>query len=116
MGELYNNILRLCDNAGIKPGKMCDDIGIGRDMISGLKAGRKKTFSAETLDKIAKYFGVSIEYLIGTANCTENRTVEMLQSLRDVDRALMEGARDASEADVRAALDYLNFLKGNRND
>lgn len=116
MNELYKNIIELCNAKHIKPGKMCDETGISRALISDLKYGRKSGASAKTLDKIAKYFDVSVEYLIGTANCTENRTVEMLQSMRDVDRALMEGAREANEEDVRAALAYLNYLKENRND
>ena len=117
MNELHNNILKLCESAGIKPGKMCDDIGISRSMISDLAYGRKKTFSAEILQKIAKYFVVSVEYLLGeNKSSPENRTVEMLQSLRDADRALLEVARDMDESAVYAAAEFIKKLKGGNAD
>lgn len=113
MNELHNNILRLCESAGIKPGKMCDDIGISRSMISDLKNGRKQTFNAKILTKIAKYFGVTVESLLGEIeNSPQNRTVEMLQSLRDEDRTLLQVARNMTPAEVQAAVDFLRRLKG----
>ena len=113
MNTLYNKIKELCDTAGIKPGKMCDDIGISRSMMSSLAAGRKKTLSAETLSKIAKYFGVSVDYFVDSpANSPENRTVSMLQSLRDEDRALLQVARNMTPAEVQAAVDFIRRLKG----
>ena len=117
MNILHKNIIDLCSAAGIKPGKMCDDLGISRSMMSSLAAGRKKTLSAETLAKIAKYFGVSVEYLLGLeGNGTENRTVEMLQSLRDADRALLEVARGMDENAVYAAAEFIKQLKGGNAD
>ena len=50
---------------GIKPGRMCNELGISRGAITDLKAGRKQSLSAETLSKIATYFGVSVDYLLG---------------------------------------------------
>ena len=117
MNTLYNKIKELCETAGIKPGKMCDDIGISRSMMSSLAAGRKKTLSAETLSKIAKYFGVSVDYFVDApANSPENRTVEMLQSLRDADRALLEVARGMDESAVYAAAEFIRKLKGGSAD
>ena len=65
MNTLYACIFNLCSQCGITPGKLCTDIGISRGILSDLKAGRKKTLNAETAYKIAKYFGVSVGYLLG---------------------------------------------------
>ena len=65
MNILYNNISTLCTQREITPGKLCSEIGISRGILSDLKAGRKKTINAETAYKIAKYFGVSVGYLLG---------------------------------------------------
>lgn len=117
MSELYNNIVRLCESVGIKPGKMCDDIGISRSMISDLSHGRKKTFSAEILQKIAKYFGVSVEFLIGeNKNSPENRTVEMLQSLRDSERFALSVLRNMNDDDIYATFKMIKQLKGEDNN
>ena len=65
MNTLYIRISALCTQREITPGKLCADIGISRGILSDLKAGRKKTLNAETAYKIAKYFGVSVGYLLG---------------------------------------------------
>ena len=65
MNTLYNQISTLCTQRAITCAKLCSDIGISRGILSDLKAGRKKTLNAETAYKIAKYFGVSVGYLLG---------------------------------------------------
>jgi len=64
MGALYENIKFLCDQKGVKPGKMCADIGVSKGLITDLKMGRKKSIRLETASKIAQYFNVSADYLL----------------------------------------------------
>lgn len=64
MNKLYEKIYALCTDKGIKPGKMCNDLGISRGNISDLKMGRIESLSAEKLSKIATYFNVSVDYLL----------------------------------------------------
>lgn len=65
MGNLYESIQKLCDRDGIRPGRLCDRLGLSRGLMTDLKMGRKKSLSAETAQKIAGYFGVSVAYLLG---------------------------------------------------
>lgn len=62
---MYNRISNLCTQHGITGGKLCADIGISRGILTDLKTGRKKSLNAETAYRIAKYFGVSVGYLLG---------------------------------------------------
>lgn len=62
---IYSRIDDLCTQHNISGAKLCADIGISRGILSDLKTGRKKTLNAETAYKIAKYFGVSVGYLLG---------------------------------------------------
>ena len=64
MGELYDRIASLCSNKGIRPGKMCNDLGISRGSIGDLKKGRREGISIKTATKIADYFGVTTYYLL----------------------------------------------------
>lgn len=66
MGSLYETISTLCENKGVSVSKMCTEIGISRGILSDLKTGRKSGVSAKTLNKIAEYFGVTMNYLMGT--------------------------------------------------
>lgn len=64
MSDLYSNIHALCEKENIKDGTLCSKIEIRRSLLSELKAGRTKKLSAETLSKIADYFGVTVDYLL----------------------------------------------------
>jgi len=44
---------------------MCADTGISKSLMTDLKMGRKKGVNAETAQKIADYFDVSVGYLLG---------------------------------------------------
>lgn len=65
MGTIYENILNLCAEKGIKPGKMCGDLHLSRSLMTDLKAGRKKGVTDKTAVKIAEYFGVSVDRVFG---------------------------------------------------
>lgn len=65
MGTLYENIISLCDEKGIKGGKMCTDIGMSKGILTDLKMGRQSGISTANAQKIASYFGVSVGYLLG---------------------------------------------------
>ena len=65
MSIMYEKILHLCNQNGIKPGKICSDTGLSRGMMTDLKMGRTKALSAKSAKIVADYFGVSVGYLIG---------------------------------------------------
>ena len=66
MCTIYKNIQELCVNHGIKPGKMCVEIGISKSILTGLKNGSKKNIQTDTAQKIADYFGVSVDRVLGS--------------------------------------------------
>ena len=76
MGTLYERLLMLCNDRVIKGGRMCADLGISKSLMTDLKSGRKKGVNAETAQKIATYFGVSVGYLLGEEDKKEKPTVE----------------------------------------
>lgn len=73
MNDLYNRIIELCNEKGIKGGKLCTDIGISKGILTDLKMGRSKGLSVTTVQKIASYFGVTVGYLL----CEEELTFEI---------------------------------------
>lgn len=65
MDTLYKTIEKLCDARGIRPGRLCDEVGLSRGLMTDLKMGRKKSISAQTAQKIATYFQVTVAQLLG---------------------------------------------------
>ena len=109
MGNLYETISVLCQQKGIRPGRLCDELKISRGLMTDLKMGRKKSLSAETAQRIASYFGVSVAYLLGQdqADVLEQVDVafygeysqldeEQKQTIRDMVR-LMRQRRSAQQ-------------------
>lgn len=60
----YDTFLSLCSEKGMKPGRVADEIGINRATVTSWKK-RGYTPRAEVLHKIADYFGVTVDYLLG---------------------------------------------------
>lgn len=65
MSVLYETLTALCKERGITGYKMCRDIGMQPSIMTDLKMGRRSSVKLETAQKIADYFGVSTEYLLG---------------------------------------------------
>lgn len=63
----YDTYVKLCSQKGISPTKAAEEIGISRATPTTWKK-RGLTPQGETLNKIASYFDVSIDYLIGIAD------------------------------------------------
>ena len=95
--ELYNNIAKLCEERGIKPGKMCADLGLSRSMMTDLKAGRKKSVNVVTLNKIANYFNVSLNELLEIKGPSEYQ-----KELRDAQEEVLLTLFDQLSPDARS--------------
>ena len=85
MGTLYENIKLLCDERGIKPGRMCVETGVSKGLISDLKAGRKKTVQIGTATKIANYFNVPVESLLSETDAALYSTAKDAVLIRAFD-------------------------------
>lgn len=76
MGTLYERLSFLCEERGIKGGRMCVDLGLSKSLMTDLKSGRKKGVNAATAQKIASYFDVSVGYLLGEEEEKEKPTAQ----------------------------------------
>lgn len=112
MGELYDNIMKLCAEKGIKAGRMCNELGISRSFMSDLKYNRKESASQETLIRLSEYFNVPIERIIGKKeNAPEEGVAELLTGLRYEARALLEVLPQMTEEQVKQMTDFAKFLR-----
>jgi repressor LexA len=62
----WNNFVSLCNGKGVSPNAVGKALGISSGSISWWKKGRIPHDS--TLQKLADYFGVSVDYLLGETN------------------------------------------------
>lgn len=109
MVTLYERLTDLCKNKGIKGGRMCTDLGISKSLMTDLKSGRKKGINAETAQKIASYFGVSVGYLLGEEEKEKKPTVED-DELSDNMKKLIEFARSVPEDKIDLVLKVMQSI------
>ena len=62
----FDKLKRLCDERGISTYKACTDIGLNRAAVAKWKNGSVP--SGTTAAKLADYFGVTTDYLLGKEN------------------------------------------------
>ncbi len=106
MDNLYESIERLCALKGIRPGRLCNDLGISRGLITDLKMGRKKSVNAETAQKIATYFGVSVGQLLGQ---TEEHDI-----LEQADIAFYGDFKELNDEEKNAVRDMVRLMRERR--
>ena len=106
MGSLYENILELCEQKSIRPGRLCDDLALSRGLITDLKMGRKKSVNAQTAQKIAEYFGVSVGYLLGKESAPDE--------LEQVDLAFYGEYKALDDEEKEAVRDMVRLMRKRR--
>lgn len=79
MGTLYDRIQSLCKSKGVTGSRMCLDLGISKSTLSDMKHGRTKGISVNTAQKIAGYFGISVDELYGVEEKIQSDPVGMAQ-------------------------------------
>ena len=114
---MYEIYCKLRDSFGYKDSDVARETGITKSTFSDWKSGRS-TPKDEKLSKIAKLFGVSIEYL-RTGNEPETgyyineETAKMAQAIFENKelRGLFDTARDSSPEDIQTVHSMLLALK-----
>ena len=112
MWTLYESILSLCQEHGIKGGKMCVDLGLSKSLMTDLKSGRKKGITAETAQKIADYFSVSVDRVLNGPGPKKAPTQEGEReiTLDDFTYAMQNEYKNLTDADKQILLSMAKQL------
>lgn len=114
----YDIFKRLCDENGISVTRATEEIGLSRTIGTKWKQ-TKATPQGETLNKIAEFFGVSVDYLLtgeekekplinGDEELTEY--LEELRTRPEV-RMLFSVSKGATKEDVEKAVAIIEALR-----
>ena len=109
MVTLYERLSDLCKEKDVKGARMCTDLGISKSLMTDLKMGRKKGVNADTAQKIASYFGVSVGYLLGEEEKEEKPTAyddELSENMKK----LIDFAKSVPEDKVELVLKVMQSI------
>ena len=114
MNNLKDRIKELCDKEGITFARLEKNLGFSNAYIAQMNP---ETVPHTRLEKIAAYFGVTVDYLVSGEtqdgyylNPETARAAQEMFENKDL-RVLFDAARDASPEDLRAVYAMLLALK-----
>ena len=112
----YDLFKLLCDEKGVSVSKACIEMGLSRSIAAKWKNTRTNP-SAEVLPKIAKYFGVTTDYLLTGEQTKKAPTQDGERGIdeqnlkvaffRGADPTLTKEDMDAMWEDARAFRDFI---------
>lgn len=122
MTTLGNKIRKLREKRGLTQTELGNLISVGKTTISNYETNYSSP-DVETIKKIADYFNVSTDYLLGRGDDPEKDlpsyyidqdTQEMAQEIFENPdlRILFDASRDLKTDDIKAVTDLLKRFKG----
>lgn len=97
---------------GITQEQLAEIIGVERSSIGKYEGKSKVVPSDEVKAKIAEYFNVSIDYLMGRTSNPAPPSLD--EQLSDIDFALSGEIRDLSDEEKQDILDYVRFKRSQK--
>jgi len=101
----FDRFQSLCDEKNISVYRACTDIGLNRSAVAKWKAGGKP--NGTTAGKLADYFGVTTDYLLGKSDDRGGRAV----SDEDIKFALFGGDGDITDEMYEEVKRFAAFVK-----
>lgn len=80
---IIDKILRLLKEQNLKQKELCEYLGISNNNFTEWKSGRSTSYK-KYLPEIAKYLGVSVDYLVGTSAVKEVSGKELSEQALEV--------------------------------
>ncbi|MBK0039092.1 MULTISPECIES: helix-turn-helix domain-containing protein [unclassified Enterococcus] len=107
----FERIKELAKKQGKSLNKVEEELGYGRNVLYRLKSSNP---SAERLQEIANYFGVSVDYLLGRTDNPHNAESEdeyddLVMMFRKNEMEIPEEKRDEYRREVVKLMDFVKF-------
>lgn len=106
--KLYQRIETLCAAHSITVTELCRACGVSRSSLTDLKMGRKQSLSAQTLARIAGYFSVSVDSLLGVEPQDE-------RGFDDFTYALFHETKELTPENKEKLLEMARFFRGQQS-
>ena len=113
---ISENIKAFMRRKGLTQIQVADYIGISEAAVSAWCNG-KKTPRMNKIDKLCELFGCTRTEIMskdGVDLMLKRNRSEALQSIYDKHRILFDAAENATEEEIRQAVDYLNYIKNKK--
>lgn len=101
----WERFFALCKSVGKSPNSVCKELGFSNAAATHWK--NRQIPNAKSINKLADYFGVSVDYLLG--NAAENQKASPL-SLSEQETAFLKVIRALNAQGQKKLMDYSHDL------
>ena len=105
----FNRFQQLCDRKNVSVYRACTDIGLNRSAVAKWKNGGKPNGSTAT--RLAAYFGVTTDYLLGQSEEKMPAEQPRVISDEDIKFALFGGDGEITDAMYEEVKQFAAFVK-----
>jgi len=105
----FNRFRALCDQKNVSVYRACTDIGLNRSAVAKWKTGGKPNGS--TAAKLAAYFGVTTDYLLGQSEEQMPGSTPRAISDEEIKFALFGGDGEITDAMYDEVKQFAAFIK-----
>lgn len=118
--EIVQNILNIAKTRKVNNQQLCKILETNSNKIYDWKIGKSKP-SAEDISKLADYFNVSADYLLGRDIPIKTKTDDSTEvlpsaaSLSSSQKQLVELAESLTDEEIKKVLSYILFVLSERD-
>lgn len=108
----FDRFEQLCSQKGVKTGPACVEMGLSRSLAAKWKSTKTEKPSAEALEKMSAYFGISIDEILGIE---AKNPATVSDEVDPVTMELLSMVNNATDTERQVMLEMLRLLKKRRD-
>lgn len=101
---------KLRENKNLSQYDLAHDLSISQSAIGNWESGKREP-NFSMMQKIANYFNVSVDYLLGRE---DSPTFTIPDTLKDTQIAFTDGLQDLDEEELKQVADFVDYLKSRK--
>lgn len=105
----FNRFKTLCDHKGVSCKRAAEEMGLSNSIATKWKK-TGATPQGETLNRIAEYFGVSVDFLLSSETQAQKHPVKAISD-EDIKFALSGGEGGITDAQYEEVKKFVQFIK-----
>lgn len=110
----WERFVSLCAENNTKPNPVASQLGISSGAVTKWKSGTIP--SSVTIHKIAEFFHVSVDYLLGKTDEKQQMEKTLDEQLANEQFALYGEVKDLTDEEKEAVLNFIRFTKAQRKE
>ena len=129
MAKFNERLKYLRESLSLSQAEIAKKIGLSKSSVNMYERGEREP-SIETLELIADFFNVDMDYLLGKSDHKNKnewlstlavpkhnpQSISLNEQLSGIDFALWSETQDMTDAEKQDIIDYIQFRKSKRNE